>query len=113
MCVGGGAGRGDKPIWQIWLQDTAGTAMVPASGFPAVWLPHTGSECDPSYCTSCTPQAVSDVKWRSFLNYDAFLTCQAQQTRGSSNDKGEASNTAVGANECRDSAALPARHPAN
>lgn len=44
---------------------------------------------------SLNTQAVADVEWRSFLNYDAFLACQAQQTRGSSNDKGEASNTAV------------------
>jgi hypothetical protein len=45
------------------------------------------------------PQAVSDVKWRRFLNYDAFLACQALQTRGASNDKPnlEATNTAVSA----------------
>lgn len=29
------------------------------------------------------------------MNYDAFLTCSAAQTRGTSNDKGEASNTQV------------------
>lgn len=29
------------------------------------------------------------------MNYEAFLTCQVQQTRGAGNDKGEASNTAV------------------
>jgi hypothetical protein len=43
------------------------------------------------------PQAVSDVKWRRFLNYDAFLACQELQTRGTSSDKAEPTNTAVSA----------------
>jgi hypothetical protein len=44
----------------------------------------------------CGMQAVSDVQWRRFMNYDGFLACQALLARGTSNDKGEASNTQVG-----------------
>ena len=43
----------------------------------------------------CVLQAVSDVKWRRFNNYDALLACTALQARGTSNDKGEASNKQV------------------
>lgn len=35
------------------------------------------------------------MKWRRFLNYDPFMACQALHTRGNSNDKADATNTAV------------------
>jgi hypothetical protein len=37
-------------------------------------------------------QAVRDVEWRHFMNYNSFMACQELLTRGVGNDKVDATN---------------------